>query len=422
MRRTVTVLMVAAATLLPARTLTVDDLIGIALRHSPDVDLGRYGVEGARALHRSVRSVRLPHVDLSVRLERERDQYRHAPDTTTDTLEGTLSATQLLYDFGKSAGTIESAAEGVAASREEMRQIVSDKILEVKERYYDALKALTMIWVYTKNLHLQEQHLHRAEKYLKAGVKTAVDVSDARLQLKTARKDLSDAHYLYRTKRTLLEESLGTIPYGGDYRLYRGPVEPSKWHLPAREPSLPSLLAYAMKHRPVLKSMTHLVRSAAATAHSKGLYMTPTVELYGEVGAKGLDVGSGARSHEKVGVRMNWNLFSGYADSADAQIARIETLKAQANRRKAKLAIRREVTQAYYNLRHVRKMFALNWTIVEQAKKKYLQAKKRYMNDLGDYIELQDAQQDYIKSLADLVNSYYDYFIARAQLDHAIGK
>jgi len=422
MRRIVTILLLAAGTLLSAQTLTVDDLIGIALRHSPDISLGHYGVEEAKQQHRSAAGARLPQVGLSIRLERERDQYRHSPDTTTDTLEGTLSATQLLYDFGKSAGTIESAAEGVAASRAQMQQIVSDKIQEVKERYYDALKALTMIWVYTKNLHLQEQHLYRAKKYLKAGIKTAVDVSDAQLQLETARKDLSDVHFLYRMKRTLLEESLGTIPEGGKYRLYGVAKDPSKWHLPRHEPTLENLLAYARKHRPLLRSIDHTIRSAEATARSKALHMTPTLELYGEAGAKGADVGSGARSHEKVGVRMNWNLFSGFRDSADAQVARIEAMKAQATRQKMRLQIRREVTQAYLNLKHVRKMFALNLSIVRQAKKKYLQSKKRYMNDLADYVELQDSRQDYIRALADLVNSYYDYFIARAELNHAVGK
>jgi len=50
------------------------------------------------------------------------------------------------------------------------------------------------------------------------------------------------------------------------------------------------------------------------------------------------------------------------------------------------------------------------------------QAQKRYENDLSDYIELQDAQQGYIESLSSLVTAYYDYYIALAQLDHAIGR
>lgn len=422
MRRMLTILLLAAGTLLPARTLTVDDLVAIALRHSPDIDLGRYEVESARQQSRSAESVRLPQVGLSIHLDRNRDHYRHSADVTTDTLEGTLSATQLLYDFGKSAGAIESARESVAASRAQLHQIVSDKILEVKQRYYDALKALTLIRVYEKNLRLQEKHLYRAKKYLKAGIKTMVDVTDAKLELEKARKALNDARFLYQMKRTLLEESLGTVPEGGNYRLYVASGDPKKWRLPRRERSLKSLLEDAVKYRPLLLSISHEIRSAEATARSKARHMTPTLELYGEAGAKGLNVGDGSRSHEKVGVRMNWDLFTGYRDSAEAEAARIEAMKAHTTREQARLAIRREVTQAYLNLKHRRENFALNRTIVRQAKEKYRQAQKRYVNDLADYVELQDARQDYIRSLAGLVNSYYEYFAARAELEHAVGK
>ncbi len=422
MRRLLVILILAAGTLLPASTLTVDDLVSIALRHSPDIDLGRYEVESARQQSRSAESVQLPQVGLSIHLDRENDHYRHSGDEHIDTLEGTLSATQLLYDFGKSAGEIESAHESEAASREQMHQIVSDKILEVKQRYYDALKALTLIRVYEKNLRLQEKHLYRAKKYLKAGIKTAVDVTDAKLELEKARKALSDARFLYKMKRTLLEESLGTIPEGGNYRLYGGSSDPKKWRLPRHERSLKSLLADARKHRPLLLSMTHEIRSAEATARSKALHMTPTLELYGEAGTKGLDAGKDSWGHEKVGVRMSWDLFTGYRDSAEAETARIEAMKAHATRQQALLALRREVTGAYLNLKHMREQFVLSQNIVRQAKEKYRQAKKRYVNDLADYVELQDSRQDYIRALAGLVNSYYEYFAARAELEHAVGK
>ena len=64
----------------------------------------------------------------------------------------------------------------------------------------------------------------------------------------------------------------------------------------------------------------------------------------------------------------------------------------------------------------------LNETITASAKKKLYQAQKRYENGLSDFIELQNAQQDYINALTTLVNSYYDYYIALARLDHAVGR
>ena len=53
---------------------------------------------------------------------------------------------------------------------------------------------------------------------------------------------------------------------------------------------------------------------------------------------------------------------------------------------------------------------------------KFDQASKRYEHGLSDYIELQEARQGYINAMATLVVDYYDYYIAIAALDNAIGK
>jgi outer membrane protein len=60
--------------------------------------------------------------------------------------------------------------------------------------------------------------------------------------------------------------------------------------------------------------------------------------------------------------------------------------------------------------------------LVKASNLKYEQTQRRYESDLADYIELQDAQKDYVVSRTSLANSYYDYYIALALVDLAIGK
>jgi len=423
MRKRIIILgLIVGATVLNARTLSVDDLVQYALKHSPDVRLGNYDLQSARQKSRSVRSVQLPQLGLSIHAQREFDAVHNAPDTTTDTLEGTLSVTQLLYDFGRSAEELASAREDERVAEAKLRQLIADKIFQVKQRYYEALKAKTMIRVREEEVRLQRQQLNRAQKYLKSGIKTAVDVTDAKLGLQQAEKSLSDARYLYMMNRTLLEESLGNVPEEGHYHLFTRAGTPEKWQLPSKSLSLEGLLSYAIKHRPILEGIDRQIRSADALARSKALHTLPKLELYGESGAKAVHPCSGAWNHETVGVRMNWSLFSGYRESAEAEMARIEAMKVRAYREQALLSLRKEVTQAYLNLKHLRKQFALNRAIALRALKKFHQAQKRYANDLADYLELQSARQDYINSLGDLVNSYFDYYIALAYLDHAVGR
>ena len=119
---------------------------------------------------------------------------------------------------------------------------------------------------------------------------------------------------------------------------------------------------------------------------------------------------------------MNWSLFSGFQTDASVEEAKINVLKASSQVQSVKLAIKRQVLEAHISLRRNENNVKFSEGIAHASHQKLIQAQKRYENDLSDYIELQDAQQGYIRSLSDLVNAYYDYFIALARHDHAIGR
>ena len=87
-----------------------------------------------------------------------------------------------------------------------------------------------------------------------------------------------------------------------------------------------------------------------------------------------------------------------------------------------KLSVKREVLESHIAMRQGKDNVSLSESISKASFKKFEQAQKRYENELSDYVELQDAQQGYIESLSNLVNAYYDYFIALAELDHSVGK
>ena len=408
-----------------AKTLTIDECIAIAMKKSPDIKIAYYNMTGRKQDSIIAQSSRLPQINLNVSTTRLNDRYKGGAVKQTDTLSGTLGASQLIYDFGRSSADIKSAIEIHKSYAQQFKQTISDKILEVKTRYYDALKAKTLIKVYVKNLELQKKHLYRAKKYLKAGIKTVVDVTDAKIRVQKAKKSLNDAKYLLQLRRTLLEESIGDIPYRGKYTLYTPIKDLKRWRLNKDKKQLKPLLEYAIKHRPFLGAIRHNILSSEAMADRKSANKYPYIDLVAEIGAKNIDAQDSYQlptHHERVAIRANWDIFTGYRQSAEIEQSRINAMKSHSQLDKAKLAIKREVTQNYLNLKNRKEDFNLNRSILENSRKKYIQAQKRYANDLADYIELQDAHQDYIESLASLVNSYYEYFIAKAQLEHSIGK
>ena len=417
------------ATLLQAKShvLTIDMLIKGALEHSPDIDISRFDFRGAQQRAKYTEGFYLPRLDMSMQGGKQQLHFKNSSRQNTDLLAGTLGASQLLYDFGKTGGRVDSSRAEVLSLQAQMQQVISDKILAVKQNYYAILKAKSIIGVQQKNVQLQRKQLHRAQKYLASGIKTIIDVSDARVQLEQAQLDLHNAEFDLELRRAELEETLGYAPYNGDYRVYskKLPLPGVGKTLPAVKTSLYRLQAFAYEHRYVLQSSRHIVSGAKASVEAEKGEYAPTITLNGSYNKQHVNDNAVLFTPEEQGqvtVNMNWNLFSGFQTDASVQEAKINVLKASSQVQSVKLAIKRQVLEAHINLRRNRDNVRLSESISHASQQKFHQAQKRYENDLSDFVELQDAQQGYIRSLNDLVTAYYDYFIAMAQLDHAIGK
>jgi len=410
-----------------SHTLTIDRAIEIGLEYSPDVDISRFDFKKAMERNKFQKGYYLPRLDLGAGAGREGSSFEQQGNASTSVLMGNLNASQLLYDFGKTSGRIAASKEEALALEASMNQVISTKILQIKKRYYDALKMKSIISVAKKNIALQKGQLRRAQRYYENGIKTIIDVSDAQVRLTKAKLDLSNSKYELKLRKALLEEEIGYAPYSGNYVLYHKKLDLSNisQKLPRVNTSFSTLEKFAYDHRFELKSSRFYVKSSQALIKSeKGGYL-PTLSLQGDyTGQKVDDVFASTvpKSQWQGGVEVTWNLFAGGQTDASVQEAKISTLKAASKVDNVRLLIKRQVIESSLGVRRTKDSVVLSESIAKASEKKYLQAKKRYENDLSDYIELQEAQQGYIQSLGDLVSAYYDYYISIAQLDFAVGR
>ena len=407
--------------------LKIDDIIEIALKNSPDINIKKLDFKKAKQRTKISESLYLPRVDLSLDAGKGFTRMVSQSSYSADILIGSLGASQLLYDFGQTSNSIDSSNQTELALESQMQQSISDKILYIKEMYYEILKSKSIIIVQEKNVKLQKQQLNRAQKYLTSGIKTIIDVSDAKVKVEQSILDLQNAKYEVELKRAKLEESMGTVPYGGKYKVYSPEFKMKQVtkELPKIDISLHSLVYYAYQHRYALESSKYYLKGAESDIKvSKGNYY-PSVSLQGDYIAQNVDnklVTATPESQGSLTVNVSWNLFSGYETDASVQEAKLNKMKASSSLDSVKLTIKREVLESLISVRQSKDNVKLTESISKSSYQKFQQAKKRYENELSDYVELQDAQQGYIESLSNLVNSYYDYFISLAQLDHAVGR
>jgi len=415
--------------LLNAKThiLKIDNIIEIALKNSPDINIKRLDFKGAKQRTKISESLYSPQVDLFLDAGESYTKMVSQSSYNANILRGSLGASQLLYDFGKTSKLIDSSNQTALALESQMQQSISDKILYIKHIYYEILKSKSIIIVQEKNVKLQKQQLNRAKKYLASGIKTIIDVSDAKVKVEQSKLNLHNAKYELELKRAKLEEAMGAVPYHGKYKVYSPEFKMKQVSkkLPKIDISLHSLEYYAYQHRYALESFKYYLKGAESNIEVSKSNYYPSVSLKGDYTTQDIDNKLAMATPESQGslsVNVSWNLFSGNKRDAQLEEAKIDKMKASSSLDSIKLAIKREVLESLIHLRQSKDNVKLTESISESSYKKFQQAKKRYENELSDYVELQDAQQGYIESLSNLVNSYYDYFISLAELDHAVGR
>ena len=242
-----------------------------------------------------------------------------------------------------------------------------------------------------------------------------------------AKLDLNNSKYELKLRRAILEQTMGYVPYKGKYRLYYRKLNLSNVsrHLPKINTSLSQLEGFAYGHRYELKSSQYLVESSKSLVESEQGGYLPTLSLRGDYTAQNVADDFVAITPERqwqAGIDLKWNIFAGSQTDASIQEAKISSLQTASRMDEVRLLIKRQVIESSLGVKRTKDSVTLSRSIAKASKQKFHQARKRYENDLSDYIELQEAQQGYIRSLADLVNDYYDHYIAIAQLYFAVGR
>lgn len=406
---------------------TVDDLIEKAITSSPDLNISYSAFKVSQQNSTQADADYLPQVDF----------YGGAGYVSVtgvggqndgSLISGKLTASQLIYDFGKTGGNMDFYAQKSEADFAVYNQKIADKVNAVKRDYYDLLRKALLIKVYEENVKLTQQQLTRAERYFTAGIKTKIDVVDAKVRLIESQIELENARYDLRLAYVTLDKTIGNVNISSEGKVFIPEIASAEGvyeELPKETLTGKELVQYAFTHRQALKSYEHKIQSAQSRVRQKSGDFYPGVYLGGDYQYN--DVATDLQLYIpeqqwNANINIKWNLFGGMRTMAQTEAAKLTLVQERASYEDAKLRIVQETSDAFIRLLKTDSNVKLSIELVDAAKEKFGQAQQRYEHGLSDYIELQEARQGYINANADLVVNYYEYYISLAALDRAIGR
>ena len=339
-----------------------------------------------------------------------------------DVLHVSAKLSQLIYDFGKTTGTINVGKSNLKAADARLQRQVQDIIFQVKEAYYSVLEKRRLIDVAGESVKSFQQHLDRAKVYHKVGVRTKIDVINAEVELSNTKMSLLRAEYSLKTARVALEQVLGIKPNEGRYTLYNDDVNIDNVleTMPPVPDTLDKLIKNAMGQRPDIIQLQQLTEATRANlVRAKGDYW-PSISAEAKYNDYDTDLPDFTDSWE-VGIACSWELFSGFHTKGATAEARGRLRENTAQLQDLQLAVVKEVTDSYLQTDENRESVQIALQTLELAEENLLLAEKRYQSGAYDVIEFNDAQLSLTKTRNELVATYYGYLTAIASIEHAIG-
>ena len=419
-----------ARALAGARQLTLSAAIAQALKTQPLLRQARAQTHAAEGRIEQSRAGYLPQVTGTAGYQRTTGNYVMRPGAipsssavrtsynlgnTYDFFNFSLTASQLIYDFGQTNGRWSAAESAVTASMATEDATRLQTVMNVEGAFYQAWAQRALVSVAEETLTNQQRHLVQIEASVKVGVRPDIDLAQARANVANARVQVINTQNAYETAKAQLNAAMGLMATT-DYEVADeeapavaaedGPIEPLvKQALATR----PDVVAFERQHDAQNKTIRALRGGygpslvASATGTEQGVQLNTLVPNW------------------NVGVTLTWPILQGGLTNGQLSEAQANLEVIEAQLAALRLQIRTQVDQARLAVRAAKASIGAANEALTSAQLQLKLAEGRYSAGVGSVIELADAQVAYTNSRAQVVQAHYNLSNSRAQLVTALG-
>src|SRR5262249_43337231 len=136
--------------------------------------------------------------------------------TGFNTYSGSVSATQLVYDFGQTIGHLKATEYSADAQEATGNGTLHDTRLNVRTIYLQCRAANALVQLARDTLDNQQKHLNQVLGFIKVGTRPEIDAAQSKTDVANARLALIRAENTYTTARAQLNQAIG-VPGPTDY-------------------------------------------------------------------------------------------------------------------------------------------------------------------------------------------------------------
>jgi TolC family type I secretion outer membrane protein len=405
----------------PGTTLSLGQLVDIALKTNPSTREAWHLARAAAAEVGSKRSLYFPYVEVDGSLQRQKQAAVGGQFTFLQTTYGpSVAASWLLFNFGGREADVQEATRALYAADWTHNAAIQDVVLRVAQAYYQYLNAKAQVLARQVNLEEARNNLAAAEERHRAGIATIADVLQARTQVSQVELNLQEAQGQVQIIRGALATAVGvsaTVPVDvGEL--------PEDLPLDAVRKNVDELIAAALARRPDLAAERFRALAARSHIHVAAIDGLPSLTL---------DANGNRTFYWRSGVAdpfsTNWAgaltlripVFRGFDTAYQVRKAREEAEAAKATAERTEDEVILDVWSSYYAVQTASQRVLTTRDLLASATQSAEVTQGRYKAGVGSILDLLTAQSALAEARSQEAQARSLWFLTIAQLAHATG-
>jgi outer membrane protein, multidrug efflux system len=305
--------------------------------------------------------------------------------------------------FGGVRRSIEAADADLAASVEDLRDVLVTLLAEVARNYVEVRGFQRRIAIAENNIHSQQETLELTRARFEAGLTNQLDVVQATSQLATTQAQVPALETPLKQGIHRLGVLLGLVPGALRPELSQeAPIPPVPPEVPV---GLPSDL---LRRRPDIRRAERQVTAATARIGVAVADLFPKLSLTGALGLQSnllADLALGSSRFWSIGPTLSWPIFDAGRIRTNIAVQGAREEQRLAQYEQAVLTSLEEVENALvaYSREQVRRDKLAEG--VEANQQAVALANELYTRGLGDFLNVLESQRSLFASQSDLVQS-----------------
>jgi TolC family type I secretion outer membrane protein len=394
--------------------LTLEKCIEITLKNNPRIAAAASSAQSQRNRLSQSKAGYFPQISASANYRREDSKNAAGWKGAEDNYTSSVSASQMIYDFGKTGLSADIQKNTYYASLQESEGTANDIIYQLKQAYIAVLAAEEQRDVFRQSVEQYEAQLKRAKAFYDVGTRPKIDVTTATVNLNNAKLNLIKAENALAIARQRLLNVMGTRDQQpADFKLEKQSKTPDF------KITLEEALRQAFDQRQDLASYNLRLESARQNVKLSRAGHAPELNASASYSWTGDDFP--LYDGWRAGASVSLPLFSGFSTVNKVEESKNALNTAYFNLTDAQQNALLDVRTCYSNLQEAASRIPVADISRRQAQENYDLAVGRYTVGVGNYIEVKDAEVSLSNAKLSYISAVFDYNLAIADLKRAMG-